>query len=150
MEQRIATPTTTSRVESWVIRVGTWVATAAVAILGISMSSSISEFFGQTEAERAAEVQWQIKYRQEEFEDYERAYAAKCSSYPSSECSALIDFDDDSAPCFVGQVKANRRSGVYHTPQSPWYGRTNADVLCFKTPALASQAGYRPARGTGN
>lgn len=40
-----------------------------------------------------------------------------------------------------GAVKGNRSSGLYHTVESPWYGRTKADEW-FDTPGKAEAAGY--------
>lgn len=40
-----------------------------------------------------------------------------------------------------GAVKGNRSSGLYHTVESPWYGRTKADEW-FDTPKKAEAAGY--------
>lgn len=41
-------------------------------------------------------------------------------------------------------VKGIKRSGIYHTPESPWYKRAKADV-CFADEAGAERAGYRRA-----
>lgn len=140
MEQRTASPHAKPSGESRIITVS---ALAAVAVMVVG----ILWFVSPTEAERAATLQRQQEREWEEAAAYERRYIEECSNYPSSECSALSDFDDESLPCFVGQVKANRRSGIFHTPQSPWYAKTHADVICFKTAPMAERAGFRPAHG---
>ncbi len=52
----------------------------------------------------------------------------------------------ESAPCFVGQVKGNRNSMIYHAPGQRDYARTTANVECFDTEAQAQAAGYRRAQ----
>jgi hypothetical protein len=51
----------------------------------------------------------------------------------------------DAAPCRVGQIKANERSGIYHAPGGGSYARTRANVVCFDTDTQAEAAGYRKA-----
>ncbi|RRD45659.1 50S ribosomal protein L4 [Tessaracoccus sp. OH4464_COT-324] len=41
-------------------------------------------------------------------------------------------------------IKGNADSGKYHTPESPWYGRTKAEVW-FNSTAAAEAAGFVPA-----
>jgi hypothetical protein len=99
--------------------------------------------------DRAADAYYEQR-SQERF----KQYIATCAGafYPSSACPAWWEGDDESAsdeyPCYPDQVKANRRSGLYHTPDSPLYVRTRADVVCYQSAALAAQAGFRPARGS--
>ncbi len=51
-------------------------------------------------------------------------------------------------------VKGNENSGLFHTPESPWYGRTKAEVW-FKDAESAAAAGFtnaldrRPAKNDG-
>lgn len=47
-----------------------------------------------------------------------------------------------SAPCLVGQIKANFNSMIYHAPGGASYARTNANVMCFDTEALARASGF--------
>ena len=53
---------------------------------------------------------------------------------------------DESAPCAVGQVKANRKSHIFHAPGQRDYAKVHADVECFDTAAEAKAAGYRAAK----
>lgn len=41
-------------------------------------------------------------------------------------------------------IKGNADSGKYHTPDSPWYGRTKAEIW-FNSTAAAEAAGFVPA-----
>ena len=42
-------------------------------------------------------------------------------------------------------IKANLNSGIYHTPSSPYYQRTNAsNSECFDTAEHAKEQGFRP------
>lgn len=50
-----------------------------------------------------------------------------------------------SQPCLVGQVKANRNSGIFHVPTGASYGVTTVNVQCFDTAAQAQAAGFRQA-----
>jgi len=56
-----------------------------------------------------------------------------------------------SLPTFTGEcpwsfpVKGNADSSLYHTPESPYYTRTNAE-LCFDTESAARQGGFLPVR----
>jgi hypothetical protein len=66
--------------------------------------------------------------------------------------SAAVQADEpaaqsgDSAPCAVGQYKANRNSHIFHAPGQLAYARTNANVACFDTAVEAIAAGYRAAK----
>lgn len=51
--------------------------------------------------------------------------------------------DRDEHPCFQGQIKANRRSMIYHLPRQQYYAVTRADVLCYDSAAKAMADGYR-------
>jgi len=46
----------------------------------------------------------------------------------------------------VPTIKGNRDSMIFHTPDSPWYGRTIAEEM-FHTPEAAAAAGYRAPGG---
>ncbi len=50
------------------------------------------------------------------------------------------------APCQPGQIKANRRSGIYHVPSGAFYANTKANVACFDSEGDARAAGFRKAR----
>lgn len=49
------------------------------------------------------------------------------------------------APCAVGQIKANRNSGIFHAPGQRQYEITQENVQCFDTESEARAAGYRKA-----
>jgi endonuclease YncB( thermonuclease family) len=57
--------------------------------------------------------------------------------------SGQRDSNSASSPCFVGQVKGNANSGIYHVPGGSYYARTYANVECFDTEQQARNAGYR-------
>ena len=42
-------------------------------------------------------------------------------------------------------VKGNADSFLYHTPDSPFYDRTHAEV-CFSSPEAAKKNGYKAAK----
>ncbi|MGN6485700.1 MAG: 30S ribosomal protein S1 [Thermomicrobiales bacterium] len=46
-------------------------------------------------------------------------------------------------------IKGNADSHIYHTPESPWYGRTIAEVY-YATTEAAEAAGYRAPEGAGH
>jgi len=46
-------------------------------------------------------------------------------------------------------IKGNADSHIYHTPESPWYGRTIAEVY-YATAEAAEAAGYRAPEGAGH
>jgi hypothetical protein len=48
-------------------------------------------------------------------------------------------------PCQVDQIKGNRNSMIYHTPEQRDYARTRENVECFNSEAEALAAGYRKA-----
>ena len=54
--------------------------------------------------------------------------------------------DADSAPCFVGQIKGNRRSLIYHVPDGAFYAKTYVAVECFDSETAAIAAGYRRSK----
>jgi hypothetical protein len=43
-------------------------------------------------------------------------------------------------------VKGNMDSSIYHTPRSPYYSKTNAEI-CFDSPAAAKYHGFTAPKG---
>ena len=72
------------------------------------------------------------------------AAPAAAADAPFGEGSAA-PLADGSAPEGF-DIKGNQGSMKFHTPDSPWYGRTKAEVW-FDTKANAEAAGFAPAGG---
>ena len=64
----------------------------------------------------------------------------------SSNSGGSTTIDADSAPCFVGQIKGNRRSMIYHVPDGAFYAKTHVTVECFDSESAAIAAGYRRSK----
>lgn len=77
--------------------------------------------------------------------------AVEPTSAPPANQAANPVFSGDTVdppywPCKEGQIKGNRNSGIYHTPQGRSYAKTYKSVQCFDTAAQAEAAGYRAAK----
>ena len=64
----------------------------------------------------------------------------------SSNGGGSTTMDADSAPCFVGQIKGNRKSMIYHVPDGAFYAKTHVAVDCFDSESAAIAAGYRRSK----
>lgn len=69
-------------------------------------------------------------------------------SDPGDAAATLHDGDSadplqDGSPPPGFPIKGNPNSGLYHAPESPYYGRTKAQV-CFRTAQAAEAAGFQP------
>lgn len=67
-----------------------------------------------------------------------RTQEAETASSPAEPSSSSDDPQDEAGE---PQIKGNRGSMLYHTPDSPWYGRTKAEEW-FHTEQEAMAAGY--------
>ena len=63
---------------------------------------------------------------------------------PSSTGHTFSDEEVDPPwwPCAEGQIKGNRNSMKYHSPDGQFYAKTYDDVHCFNTAAEAEAAGF--------
>ncbi len=51
------------------------------------------------------------------------------------------------APCAAGQIKANKRTMIYHMPDGAYYAITkNSDVVCYDSVADVEAAGFRRSK----
>lgn len=61
--------------------------------------------------------------------------------------TAVVSAEDDALPCQLGQIKANPRTMIYHTPDGAYYALTkNNDVQCFDTADAVESAGFRKSK----
>ncbi len=77
------------------------------------------------------------------------AKAAPAKEAPADEVeTAEGEYRGDNPPAGY-DIKGNADSGKYHTPESPWYGRTKAEVW-FNSTEAAEAAGFVPAVANNN
>lgn len=77
------------------------------------------------------------------------AKAAPAKEAPADEAeTAEGEYRGDNPPAGY-DIKGNADSGKYHTPESPWYGRTRAEVW-FNSTEAAEAAGFVPAVANNN
>lgn len=77
------------------------------------------------------------------------AKAAPAKEAPADEAeTAAGEYRGDNPPAGY-DIKGNADSGKYHTPESPWHGRTKAEVW-FNSAEAAEAAGFVPAVANNN
>ncbi|SDG46224.1 hypothetical protein SAMN05216553_108184 [Lentzea fradiae] len=70
-----------------------------------------------------------------------RSREPSAPSAPSAEPSAPLSLMEEQQPAEPPAIKANSRTMMFHTPESPYYKRMKGDAF-FHSPEDARRAGY--------